>query len=126
MLSYCVVSQTRADRITRTGVIEPYPALRMDPTRIAQQVLQQFLAAGAANQPGVGLPHGPPPEEVAAKAYRIAQWEAQGIRMPVGTNVGLMKAAAALRNGESVTVKSQGREVVITPNGEITNKGFVR
>lgn len=102
------VMDIRPDVITRTGVIQPYPARDISPMAVARHTVASFENTARPRGPVVRS-NEIAPEEFAARAKRVADATAAGARLPKGTDPKLVQAARYIRQGLPFAIRSAGR-----------------
>lgn len=118
------VSSLRPDRIIRTGVIEPYPLQKFNPTKVAQAILQPFVHSVVGPGPaGPSIGVEPPPETIVAMARDLAVAMKAGIRPRAGVAPQLLRAARNIAEGRAFTIKARGRELLVKPTRDVAQLG---
>lgn len=104
------IEDIRPDRVTKTGVIQPYP-VELGPARIAQAVVRNFTRFIRGEGPQVQSEM--EPEEVARAAVRIATAKRQGKTFSGVLDPRLMAAADLINAGVPFRITCNGRSVVV-------------
>lgn len=104
------VEDVRPDRVTKTGVIAPYP-IEAGPANIAQRVIRNFTRFIRGEGPQVQSDM--EPEEVARAAVRIATAKRQGKTFSGVVDSRLMAAADLINAGVPFTITCNGRSVFV-------------
>lgn len=104
----------RPDRVTKTGVISPYP-VNAGPAKVASGILRNFTRFIRGEGPQVQSEM--EPEEVARAAVRIATAKRQGKTFSGVLDERLMAAADLINAGVPFRITCNGRSVLVRRNG---------